>query len=132
MRLVVLRRERCERHAVLGDDLGRDALTDTVLVLRIVQQRTVGVRVRIDEAGRDDQAGCVDRVSRLGTREVANRRDLIADDSDVGADARRARPINDFPAAQHQVKHEPLLLPLPPGESASRRQTSGSTLESRQ
>ena len=50
---VVFGRERCEGEAVGGDDLGSDPLPDAACVLAVDQQGSIGVRVDVDEAGRD-------------------------------------------------------------------------------
>src|SRR5262245_63233462 len=58
---VVLAGERRVAVAVDADDLGRDALANLRLVARIGEDHQPRVRVKVDEPGRDDLAGRVDR-----------------------------------------------------------------------
>jgi hypothetical protein len=61
------------------------------------------VGVDVDEAGRDDQAGCVDDVGRVRLGERSNRRDAPVLDADVGAAPRRAGPVDDLTAGEEKV-----------------------------
>ena len=57
---VLLVLERREPVAVDADDLGRDALADLGLVVRLGEDRETAVAVEVDEAGRDDHPGRID------------------------------------------------------------------------
>ena len=67
------------------------------------------MRVDVDEAGRDDAAGGVERAR---ARQVgADRGDALALDRDVRAHAGRARSVDHGAAADHELGHGVLLLP---------------------
>jgi len=86
--------------------------------------------MRIDKAGRDDQAGGVDFARRVAVQ-FAARRDSSLRDSDVAPIGRRAGSVNDRPVADYQVvRHRPLDLlaafnflarTAPPALSSARR-----------
>jgi hypothetical protein len=66
--------------------------------------------MRIDKAGRDDQARGVD-FARCGAIHFAARRDSPLRDSDVAETGRRAGSVNDRAVADYQVvSHRPLDL----------------------
>ena len=102
---VVGRRQGRVRHAVDAEELRRDALPKAVRVLRIGQQRPFGVGVGVDEARRDDQAGCLDHAPGRCVGEVLDRVNRLSDDADVGAIARAPRAIDDGSASHDQVEH---------------------------
>jgi hypothetical protein len=60
--------------------------------------------VGVDEAGRDDAAGCIEGVLRRMVGERADRSDAAVDDADVGVEARRPRAVDDGAAADQQVE----------------------------
>ena len=99
------RRERRIGHAVDPEELRGDALAEAHRVLGVGEERPLGVRVRVDEARRDREAGGVDDPPGLGAAEVFHRGDRLAADSDVGPAPRAAPAIHDRPAADHQVEH---------------------------
>jgi hypothetical protein len=77
---------------------------------RVAQRRTrqglERVRVRVDEAGRDDAIARVDDESRGRSRQRAGRRDdrdAIAADADVRAAPRVARPVEHAAVRDHDV-----------------------------
>ena len=102
---IVSRRQRGVRHAVDSQQLGRDALAQAIGVLRVDQQRALGVRVGIDESGRDDKARGVDHASCVGLRQIADRRDRVAGNAYVGPIRRRPGAINQSPVGYHYVEH---------------------------
>ena len=57
-------------------------------VLWVVQERRFGVGVGVDETGRDSQTGSVDDPPGVGLAEIADRRDLLAFNPNVRAEAR--------------------------------------------
>ena len=62
--------------------------------------------VDVDEPGCDDATAGLDHLRgrlRAG-REIADGRDPIADDPHVGRERGRPRPVDDGPAADHQVE----------------------------
>jgi hypothetical protein len=76
-------------------------------VVGVEQDLQVGVGVHVDEAGRDDQAGGVDRSRgrRIGDQvgAVTDPGDPRAADRDVGAVARFAGAVDDGAAGQDQI-----------------------------
>ena len=102
---VVSRRQWGVRHAVDSQHLGRDALTQAIGVLRVDQQRALGVRMGVDEPGRDDEARGVDHASCVGLRQIADRRDPVAGDAHVGPIRRRPGAIHHAPVGYHYVEH---------------------------
>jgi hypothetical protein len=71
--------------------------------LRLRQHRLVVVGVRVDEAGRDDAAGGVDRLFGCVACEVADGGNAAVDDAYVGVEARRLGAVDDGAAADQQV-----------------------------
>ena len=108
-----LLRDRPRRAAVLVDDDRGDALRDQVgrgaaagvLVAEPAARvgPVVGVRVDVDEAGRDVLAGCVDGARGLGASQRADRGDAPAADRDVGREPRVAGPVEDPAVPDQQV-----------------------------
>ena len=95
---------------VVGDDR-RDALHQIRQIGLALRVREVagGVRVRIDEARRDDEARGVDRSrcrDAAGGR-IADEHDAVAANADVGAASAGARAVDDGSAANEKV--DPLL-----------------------
>ena len=89
--------------AVPGDD-GGDALAGLRGHVAIDEEEVVVVGVRVDEAGGDDAPRRVD--GARGRRRVelaADRGDALARDGDVGAHARRPRPVDHRPALEENV-----------------------------
>ena len=65
----------------------------------------VGVRVDVDETGRDDEPGRVDRVFGRGGVDLPDRRDATLANADVGVPTRRgAGPVDDEAAADHEIE----------------------------
>ena len=79
--------------AVGIQDLGRHALREHVLGGR--QRVRNSVAVDVDEARRDVQAGRVDFGQRGRMRQIADRRDAVAGDRDVGLIGRHARAVEE-------------------------------------
>ena len=80
-------------HAVPGGGRQRAVPAD----LRVV------VRVRVDEAGGDDQVGRVDDPAGGALRELADRRDLSVRDRDVGVARRRAGAVDQLAVLDEEV-----------------------------
>ena len=90
---------------VAGDD-GGDALGEVGLVVGAFGVGEVGggVRVRVDEAGRDDEPGGVDGATG-GARDVGlDEDDAVAEDADVGVDGGRAGAVQDRAVADEEVE----------------------------
>ena len=81
--------------AILTNDGRRDALPHLRRRIRHLIDTAIGVAVHVDEAGRDDEAGRVDRsfagFRRQAAAELDNR---VACDSDVGSPCLSASPID--------------------------------------
>ncbi|MBM7829859.1 hypothetical protein JOE59_000564 [Agromyces cerinus] len=85
------------RDPVLAADDGRDALAQQGELHVGVEQRAVGVRVRVDEAGHEQPAAAVDEVSVAGV-DGARRRDAsdaLAVDEHIGCLGADAVGIDD-------------------------------------
>ena len=79
--------DRREREPVLTDDLERDALVHLAGVVGVGEQLHVGVRVHVDEPGRQREPVAVERAAR-GLVDGADRDDAAVAHADVGADTR--------------------------------------------
>ena len=103
---VVAARERRVAVAVDADDLGRDALADLRLVGRLGEDHQPRVGVEVDEPGRDDLAGGVDRAARRcpAPRPPSdNEPQAIALDHDRARPPRRPGPVDDRAARDEDV-----------------------------
>src|SRR5438045_4738786 len=69
------------------------------------------MRVDIDKPGRDDKPRRIDLARALALRHLADRRDAIPRDSDIGLPARPAGAIDHRAAAQDPIGHMTPLLP---------------------
>jgi hypothetical protein len=73
---------------------------------------TVVVRVDVDEAGRDDLPGRVDRLGRIAFQRGASRpaatnlHDLAVPDGHIGLEPVRARPVDNGSACDLEVEHD--------------------------
>jgi hypothetical protein len=100
----VFGRERREREAAVAGDDARDAVQIRRPRGRVPEQLRVVVRVRVDEAGCNDESVRVDRDRGvLGDR--ADRHDAAVADPDVGPTGRRAGPVYEHPASDQRVEH---------------------------
>ena len=113
--------------AVPGDD-GGDALAGLRGHVPVDEEEVVVVRVHVDETGGDDAPGRIDGAGGRRCVEIAaDGRNAVARDRDVGAHARRARPVDHRPALEEDVVllllrchhrlpilSRPLTVPLPP------------------
>jgi hypothetical protein len=91
--------------AAVAHDDGRHTLADLGQHVRRAQHDLVVVGVHVDEAGRDDLPGDVDR---LGTARVETRADFgdpSVADPDVGGVARPPGAVDDRSTAQENVAH---------------------------
>ena len=70
----------------------------------IPEQLRVVVRVRVDEARRDDETRRVDDLGRVLV-DRADGNDAPVADADVGAPRRRARAVDEQAAADQRVEH---------------------------
>ena len=105
VRQIVVVRQRCVRHAVDAEKLGRDALTKAAGVLWVDQQVAFGMGMSVDKPGRDGQPFGVDHPSGDSLRQVADARDPFPPNSNIGPVGRRSRPIHDIPTADDYVEH---------------------------
>ena len=91
------RADRERRVAAVSHDLCRNPLVDLALGVSVVDQRAVGVRVHVDEAGNGHMACGVYRAPSLRAAEVADCRDLAVVDSDIGLVAGLPATVDDCP-----------------------------------
>src|SRR6185369_1365785 len=92
------------RKSTVAGDLQRDALADLRLRPRVERQREVGVRVDVDEAGRDDLAAGVDHPAGRPRRARLERDEAAPVDADVGVAPGRAGAVDQVAAADQQVE----------------------------
>ena len=96
-------RERCEADAAIaGDDRGH-ALADLGRHRRIGQEGAVIVAMNVDEAGRECATGGVDGARSLQVHQMADRRNALVDDGDVGVERGATRAVDDPGVADDQV-----------------------------
>ena len=101
--------------AVTGDHRG-DAVIAGGLQQLIPADLAVVVGVDVDETGRDDLSGRVDRLGglafqRRATRPAATNLDDVAVlDGDVGVESVRARSVHDGSARDFEVEHDYSLV----------------------
>ena len=108
---------RRRREAAIAHDLGGHALADLRLGPAIGPETPVGMRVHVDEARRDGEAGGGDRPPRRLALEVPDRGDGVAGDPQIGAHGRRPRPVDDLAARDLDVEHrvaDVTRTPAPP------------------
>ena len=89
--------------AVAGHD-GGDAVREGGLGIAIPEELRIKVRVRIDEAGRDDLAFGVDFLAAL-FRDPPDFRDAVSAERDVGVVGRHAGAIDHTAIPDHQIVH---------------------------
>ena len=78
---------------------------------RFVQQDAVGVGMGVDQSGRDNQPCSVDFAGGGQGGEVADRRDAVGRDGDIGWAGGSTGTVDECAAAQDQVGHGVGLLP---------------------
>ena len=79
---------------------------------RVPEELRVVVRVRVDEAGRDDEAGRRRPSRSRCSSIVADLDDAAVADTDVGPAAGRAGAVDDGAAPDHEVEHRfPISAP---------------------
>ena len=98
-------RQRRIRKTVLTQDLGRDALSQSISVLRVQQQCAIRVGVGVDEPRRDGQAGRVDGPGRARLRQFANGGYLAVCDPDIGGNARSSSAVDNGTAYDKHIEH---------------------------
>jgi hypothetical protein len=97
--------------AAVAAYLRRDALTDRGRRERLLlKARKVGVRVGVDEAWRDDQAGGGEVSVGDRSGQVTDGRDLATGDADVADIRDTAGAVDDRPAPKNQLER---LVSLP-------------------
>jgi hypothetical protein len=77
--------QRRQADAAVAGDHGGNALQQLRVPRGVLQQQAVVVRVAVDEAGRDDQAGGIDAAVRGGARELSDGGDAAARHAHIGA-----------------------------------------------
>ena len=102
----VLGVQRREREAAVAADDGGDAVHVARRRARVPEQLRVVVGVRVDEPGRQDEVGAVDR-ARGGVVDVADRDDAPVGHRDVGHPARRTRAVDHRRPPNDQIRHVP-------------------------
>ena len=97
-------RQRQRGAAVVAVDHGGQALEQVAFGRRQVEEPLAGVHVRVDEPRRDDEPGGVDaRVCRRAAQ-VADARDAVAADADVGKKPRGAGAVDHAAAGEHEIE----------------------------
>ena len=96
-------RQRRQADAAVAGDHGGHALRDLGRHVAPAQQVVVVVRVRVDEAGRDHQAGHVDAFARGRAAQVAHGGHAVAAHAHVGLDAGRVAAVDDGAAGEDVV-----------------------------
>ena len=106
----VLEGQRREADAAIAGNDGGDPLAR---LCRHIggEERPVVMRVDIDKPGRDDKPRRIDLARARTLRHLADRRDAIPRDSDIGMPARPAGAIDHCAAAQDPIGHMTPLLP---------------------
>ncbi len=110
--------DRRERQTVLSEHLERDALVHLAGVVGMREQLHVGVRVHVDEAGREREPVALERAAR-GLVDAADGDDAVAAHADVGPEPGVARAVDHAGPAEAEVEHAQT--------SASRLSTSSSS-----
>jgi hypothetical protein len=87
----------------LPDDDGRNALPDDRLGARVLPQRSVSVRVDVDESRRDDMTADIELDPTRVTQVATDRCDTPVRDGDIGFDSSTTASIDHLSAAQHDV-----------------------------
>ena len=87
----------------MPDDLGRHSLAYFALGLGVDRQREVGMRLDVDEAGRDDLTLRVDRPAGGALVTWLDRDDASAANGDVRPPGRRAGAVDDVAAADDEI-----------------------------
>ena len=96
--------------AVLPQRLGGDALADFRLVAGIRQEREVGVRMHIYEAGADGEPCGVNHAPGLDGADVAlDERNLVACDSDGDAEPCAPRAVNHLAVDDERIEHRRMI-----------------------
>ena len=92
--------------AIRVDENRRDPLREDGLPLleRVAGEAGTSVRVDVDEPWSDDETSRVDRSDRRRRPQRPDRCDAVAENADVGADPRVARPVDDVRVADQQVE----------------------------
>ena len=96
--------ERGGGAAAVAGQLRRHALAGAAVRGRVREDVRVGVRVDVDEAGGDVKPRGVDHAPTLLRGDLAERRDAVADDADVGPEGRRAGAVEHGSSAHDEVE----------------------------
>ena len=95
---------RRQREPVLAEHLEGHALVHLAGVVGMREQLDVGVRVHVDEAGRENQPVAVERPPR-SLVDDPDARDAVAAHADVRPVPRVSRAVDDVRSAEAQVEH---------------------------
>ncbi len=92
--------------AIVSRGDGGDALHQIRLVAGVFRVGKVcgGVGMRVDKAGSDDQAGCVDGALGGSPRACTHEDDAVGEDADVGRDGRRTGAVDYRAAADEEIE----------------------------
>ena len=108
--------------AVLSRHYRGDALADRRFGPRILVQGAVGVGVHVDEARRDREAARVYLLGAAAGDARGDRLDATGAHGDVPLDSRRAEPVEDVAAADHEIVVRPAQVDgRRPGDGRERR-----------
>ncbi len=97
---------RRKAHPAVAGDHGGHPVGGGGFQLGVPGGLAVVVRVDVDEAGRDQAAGGVDRLGGLTVERLADRHDDAVLDRNVGAPRRRTRAVDQRSAGDQQVVHD--------------------------
>jgi len=116
---------RPDGRSILAGHFGRHALADLALRLRVHEQDEIGVRMDVDEPGRECQALEIELLGCRRREPRADRRNAVPGHRDVHLDRRGATAVVDRGAAEHPVgalrSREPARLEGPTGDTRHRR-----------
>ena len=90
--------------AALARDLGRHALVNLAGRPAVNQQGELRLAEHVDEAGSDDEAGCVDDRARVLATECADCRDAVTRDAHVGVNPRSAGAVHHASAGNDDIE----------------------------
>ena len=103
--LAPVRGQRGRARPAVAHDLQREALVDLAVGGRQAGENEVGVRVHVDEPGRDHVTGRVDHPGRAGVGERLDGLDAVSRDGHVGPPRGPAGPVDHGPAPDQDVEH---------------------------
>ncbi len=98
------RLDRSEAHTAVSEQRGRDAVPARRREVRVPRGLAVEVRVHVDETGRDEQPGGVDRASRL-PGDPTDLHDHAVPYCHVGGTGCVTRAVDDGAGTDHEIMH---------------------------